>query len=410
MIKKIIIFCLVVQTSFSQKLDLGLLTKFGMDQNRDLALALKRIDLQKSLVNTAFEMPKTKVDLQVGNIQTPFVTDYTLGIVQNTELPRVYKMRKTFNESLVKIGESEYQVLKNEYRFNVANLYYELFYLQQVTDLLQTENLKLTEIEKVYKKRQELGETDGTDAAGMHLRILENEMKINQISNKINETEGKLKLILNAEILPDLNFNHAQLNAEANISQNARLEMQQNVIQNYEILTKNEMDKLLPSINLGVMNQSMLGSWRQFIGVAGVEIPIFSKAQKARVEASKISTKIQESELEKLKFQLMSEVQFLQKNLLSTESSLSLIKNNLLIESDRLMQTTMKKYLAGQIEYFDWYLVYNQNLNYKMELLNLEKSKNFTITNIKYLTGNEKNTYKYSLYGCAVFMQNRNQN
>lgn len=389
MIKKIIIFCLVVQTAFSQKLDLGLLTKFGMDQNRDLALALKRIDLQKSLVNTAFEMPKTKVDLQVGNIQTPFVTDYTLGIVQNTELPRVYKMRKAFNESLVKIGESEYQVLKNEYRFNVANLYYELFYLQQVTDLLQTENLKLAEIEKVYKRRQELGETDGTDAAGMHLRILENEMKINQISNKINETEGKLKLILNAEILPDLSFNHAQLDAEANISQNARLEMQQNMIQNSEILTKNEMDKLLPSINLGVMNQSMLGSWRQFIGVAGVEIPIFSKAQKARVEASKISTKIQESELEKLKFQLMNEVQLLQKNLLSTESSLSLIKNNLLIESDRLMQTTMKKYLAGQIEYFDWYLVYNQNLNYKMELLNLEKSKNFTITNIKYLTGNE---------------------
>jgi heavy metal efflux system protein len=389
MIKKIIIFCLVVQTAFSQKLDLGQLTKFGMDQNRDLALALKRIDLQKSLVNTAFEMPKTKVDLQVGNIQTPFVTDYTLGIVQNTELPRVYKMRKAFNESLVKIGESEYQVLKNEYRFNVANLYYELFYLQQVTDLLQTENLKLAEIEKVYKRRQELGETDGTDAAGMHLRILENEMKINQISNKINETEGKLKLILNAEILPDLSFNHAQLDAEANISQNARLEMQQNMIQNSEILTKNEMDKLLPSINLGVMNQSMLGSWRQFIGVAGVEIPIFSKAQKARVEASKISTKIQESELEKLKFQLMNEVQFLQKNLLSTESSLSLIKNNLLIESDRLMQTTMKKYLAGQIEYFDWYLIYNQNLNYKMELLNLEKLKNFTITNIKYLIGNE---------------------
>ncbi|MCP9761520.1 TolC family protein [Lacihabitans soyangensis] len=389
MIKKIIIFCLVVQTAFSQKLDLRLLTKFGMDQNRDLALALKRIDLQKSLVNTAFEMPKTKVDLQVGNIQTPFVTDYTLGIVQNTELPRVYKIRKAFNESLVKIGESEYQVLKYEYRFNVANLYYELFYLQQVTDLLQTENLKLAEIEKVYKRRQELGETDGTDAAGMHLRILENEMKINQISNKINETEGNLKLILNAEILPDLSFNHAQLDAKANISQNARLEMQQNMIQNSEILTKNEMDKLLPSINLGVMNQSMLGSWRQFIGVAGVEIPIFSKAQKARVEASKISTKIQESELEKLKFQLMNEVQFLQKNLLSTESSLSLIKNNLLIESDRLMQTTMKKYLAGQIEYFDWYLVYNQNLNYKMELLNLEKSKNFTITNIKYLIGNE---------------------
>ena len=389
MIKKIIIFCLFVQFSFAQKLDLGQLTKLGIEQNRDLNLALKRVDLQKALVNTAYEMPKTKVDLQMGNIQTPFVTDYTLGIVQNTELPKVYKMRKSFNESLVKVGESEYAVLKNEYRFNVANLYYELFYLQQVIDLLQTENLKLAEIEKVYKRRQELGETDGTDAAGMNLRILENEMKINQVSNKINETQGQLKLLLSSSILPDLSFKHAQYSVDANISQNARLEMQQNVIQNSAISTQNEMNKLLPSINLGFMNQSMLGSWRQFIGVAGVEIPIFSKAQKARVEASRISTKIQETELEKLKFQLENEAAVLQKSLQSADATLSLIKNNVLIESDRLMQTSMKKYLAGQIEYFDWYLVYNQNVSYKMELLNLEKSRNFTITNIKYLTGNE---------------------
>jgi cobalt-zinc-cadmium resistance protein CzcA len=389
MIKKIIIFCLFVQFSFAQKLDLGQLTRLGIEQNRDLNLALKRVDVQKTLVNTAYEMPKTKVDLQVGNIQTPFVTDYTLGIVQNTELPKVYKMRKTFNESLVKVGESEYAVLKNDYRFNVANVYYELFYLQQVIDLLQTENLKLGEIEKVYKRRQELGETDGTDAAGMNLRILENEMKINQVSNKINETQGQLKLLLSSSILPDLSFKHAQYSVDANISQNARLEMQQNVIQNSAISTQNEMNKLLPSINLGFMNQSMLGSWRQFIGVAGVEIPIFSKAQKARVEASRISTKIQETELEKLKFQLENEAAVLQKSLQSADATLSLIKNNVLIESDRLMQTSMKKYLAGQIEYFDWYLVYNQNISYKMELLNLEKFRNLTITNIKYLTGNE---------------------
>ena len=389
MIKKVIIFCLFVQSSFAQKLDLEQLTKLGIEQNKDLSLALKRIDLQKSLVNTAYEMPKTKVDLQVGNIQTPFVTDYTLGIVQNTELPKVYKMRKTFNESLVKIGESEYVVLKNDYRFNIANLYYELFYLQQVTEVLQSENIKLSEIEKVYKRRQELGETDGTDALGMHLRILENEMKISQVSFKINETQGKLKSLLNSQILPDISFNHAQHSMEANYSSNARLEMQQNVIQNTEISAKNEINKLLPSFNLGLTNQSMLGSWRQFIGFAGVEIPIFVKAQKARVESSKISTKIQEAELEKLKFQLENEVVVLQKSLQSTDASLSLIRNSLLAKSEKMMQITMKKYLAGQIEYFDWYLVYNQNLNYKMELLSLEKSKNLTISNIKYLTGNE---------------------
>lgn len=389
MIKRIIFFCLLTQFSFAQKLDLKQLINLGIEQNRDLALALNRVELQKALVNTAFEMPKTKLDLQVGNIQTPFVTDYTFGIVQNTELPKVYKLRKTYNESLVKLGESQYEILKSEYKYNIANIYYDLLYLQRTTEVLLAENIKLQQIEKVYKRRQEEGETDGSEAANMHLRILENDMKISRIGFQKNDLEGRLKLLLNSQNVPDLSFLPAEFLAEKDISKNARLEHQKSQIESSQIATRNEQNRLLPTMNVGVMNQSMLGSWRQFIGVAGVEIPLFSKAQKAKVEASKISTKIQESEFEKIKFQLESEVMTLQRNLQATEGSMVLINKSLLPESERIMQTVMKKYLAGQIEYMDWYLVYSQNLNYKMELLSLEKTRNVTISNIKYLTENE---------------------
>ncbi|MCF8326316.1 MAG: TolC family protein [Leadbetterella sp.] len=390
MIKQTIIFCLLsINWAFAQKLDLAQLTKLGLDQNRDLALAINRVEMQKALVNSAFEMPKMKMDLQVGNIQTPFVTDYTFGIVQNAELPKVYKLRKTYNESLVKLGESQYEILKNEYGFSIANIYYELLYLHQTIEALLIENNKIKEIEKVYKRRQEEGETDGSEAANMHLRILENEMKISRITFQKNDLEGRLKLLLNSQILPELSFLPAQALLKNDVSKNDRLTYQNYLIESSQIATGNEQNRLLPSINLGVMNQSMLGSWRQFIGVVGVEIPLFSKAQKARVEASKISTKIQESEFEKVKFQLESEIISLQKNLQSTDTSIALIKDSLLPESERIMQTVMKKYLAGQIDYMDWYLVYNQNLNYKMELLSLEKTRNIAISNIKYLIGNE---------------------
>jgi outer membrane protein TolC len=390
MIKQTIIFCLLsINWAIAQKLDLAQLTKLGIDQNRDLALALNRVELQKALINTAFEMPKTKMDLQVGNIQTPFVTDYTFGIVQNTELPKVYKLRKTYNESLVKLGESHVEILKNEYGFSVANIYYELLFLQHTTEALLIENNKIKEIEKVYKRRQEEGETDGSEAANMHLRILENEMKISRITYQKNDLEGRLRLLLNSQIVPELRFVPAQPFLKNDVSKNARLAYQNYLIESSQIATGNEQNRLLPSINLGVINQSMLGSWRQFIGVVGVEIPLFSKAQKAKVAASKISTRIQESEFEKVKFQLESEIISLQKNLQSTDASIALIKDSLLPESERIMQTVMKKYLAGQIDYIDWYLVYNQNLNYKMELLSLEKTRNIAISNIKYLIGNE---------------------
>ena len=263
MIKQTIIFCLLsINWAIAQKLDLAQLTKLGLDQNRDLALALNRVEMQKALVNSAFEMPKMKMDLQVGNIQTPFVTDYTFGIVQNAELPKVYKLRKTYNESLVKLGESQYEILKNEYEFSIANIYYELLYLHQTIEALLIENNKIKEIEKVYKRRQEEGETDGSEAANMHLRILENEMKISRITFQKNDLEGRLKLLLNSQILPELSFLPAQALLKNDVSKNDRLTYQNYLIESSQIATGNEQNRLLPSINLGVMNQSMLGSWR----------------------------------------------------------------------------------------------------------------------------------------------------
>jgi outer membrane protein TolC len=389
MIQKIIIFYLSVQFSVAQSLNLEQLTKLGLDKNQDLSLALKRIDLQKSLINTALEMPKTKVDLQVGNIQTPFVTDYTLGIVQNTELPKVYKLRKTLNESLVKIGEGDLEILKNDYRFGVSNIYFQLFYNQEVIAFLRNENLKLQDIEKVYRRRQEEGETDGVEATNVNLRISENEMKISNLQNQQYELEGKLKYALNVPTLPTISFLDALPNLGSSIDGNAKIKTQSYQIESSSLSLQNDKYKLLPSFNVGFMNQSMLGSWRQFIGVVGVEIPVFNKAQKSLVEASRINTEIQQMELERIKNQLQNEVIAQEKVLLEIEKNRALIKDRLLVDSDRVMQVTMKKYLAGQVDYFDWYLTYNQNLMYKLELLSLQKNKNLTISNIKYLTGNE---------------------
>ena len=87
---KLIILLLFGQIALGQKTSLEQLTQKGIEQNRDLALAMKRVDLQKALINTAFEVPKTKFDFSLGNIQTPGVIDYSLSAIQNTELPKVF--------------------------------------------------------------------------------------------------------------------------------------------------------------------------------------------------------------------------------------------------------------------------------------------------------------------------------
>lgn len=137
------------------------------------------------------------------------------------------------------------------------------------------------------------------------------------------------------------------------------------------------------------MNQSMLGSWKQFVGMVGFEIPLFAKAQKARIDASKINVLIKESEFEKLKYQIENEIVTLQNSLQNIGNEILLIKEKLLPESEKVIEVYLKKYLAGQINYYDWFLAYNQSFNYKTELINLEKARNINISTLKYLTRNE---------------------
>jgi cobalt-zinc-cadmium resistance protein CzcA len=389
MMKKILIFSLIVNFTFAQKVNLEQLTEMGFNQNRDLALALKRVDLQKALVNTAYEIPKTKIDYSFGNIQTPNVWDYSLSAIQNVDLPKVFKLKKAHNESLVKIGESEVSILKNEYRMNVSTFYYGLHALNMLRTVLEKENLKLNEIEQVYKRRFEEGEADILESSNVRLRILENEMKITKITQQENEILAQLKILLNIPLVPELDFHNAAVVLAQTSDGNPRLEWQIFTIESSKSMLETEKSKLLPSVNLGVMNQSMAGNWRQFVGIVGLEMPIFTKAQKSRVEASKINVKIQESELERYVHQIDNEIFSLKESIFTIDKQIGMLNNQLLPSSERIMEISHKKYMAAQITYYDWYLDYNQNLTYKSELISLEKERNLKISTIKYLTGNE---------------------
>ncbi len=387
---KILLFLVLTESFvFGQKSNLDALIQIGLNQNRDLSIALKQIDFQKALINTAYDVPKTKFDYAFGNIQTPGATDYSISGIQNSELPKVFKLKKSYNQSLIKIRESEYWILENEYKMNVATAYYNLYYLERWNNLLETENIKLTEIEKVYKKRLEEGETDVVESSNISLRILENQMKILKIKAQKQEIESSLKNILNMPSIPSLDFQNASKSSGQYFNNNAKLEWHQSLVYSSKNALETEKSKLLPSVNFGFMNQSMLGSWKQFVGMAGFEIPLFAKAQKARIEASKINVLIEETVFEKLKYQIENEILTLQNSLLNIENEMLLVNEKLLPASEKVAEIYMKKYLAGQINYFDWFLAYNQSLNYKTELINLEKARNINISTLKYLTRNE---------------------
>ncbi|MFB0907321.1 MAG: CusA/CzcA family heavy metal efflux RND transporter, partial [Spirosomataceae bacterium] len=97
----ILLIFLLPQLAAAQELTLGDLEKRAIENNRTIATSRLEVAHQQSVVGTYREIPRTNVELQYGNIQTPFVGDYAFAVMQSFDNPRVFQARKKLLETYV---------------------------------------------------------------------------------------------------------------------------------------------------------------------------------------------------------------------------------------------------------------------------------------------------------------------
>ena len=377
---------------FAQNSELNQLIQVANSQNRDLQIAYKNTEMYKAQINTAYDMPKTPVELQVGNIQNPFVRDYTLGVSQSFELPSVYKNKKQYLISLGQTAEVQTEVLKRQLKLEIRMLYSALTSVNSKTELINQELEKLKDLSRVYQQKFEQGEADQSDF--LNIRLKENELarSLSVYEMEKKNLEMQLMQVLNQTSLPVLTYTAPWTYdglKNTMLPGNPVKKLNNSLIDNAlkEELTIKDHKK--PTLNAGVYNQSMLGSLRQFVGVLGVEIPIFVKAYNARQQSAKLRVEMAEQQRDKFDFQMQTELNALQNQLEIIEKQLNSIRNSSLPDAEKSLSILLNKYKEGQTEYTDWYIVFGQYLGYKNNLIDLEKEKNITVSKIYYLSENE---------------------
>jgi outer membrane protein TolC len=388
--KLIVLICLSFGLK-AQDLSLEKLIEIGIKNNKDIEASIKKIDLQKTLINTAYEVPKTNIELQVGSIQNPGIVDYSLSAAQFFELPKVYQLKKQYQQALVSESEAYSKLAITDLKYRISLAYFELGYFERLKGLYKQETSKLYDLEKVYQRRFEEGESDLANVLAIGLKIKEFGIKIKTLEQLEEEQKSKLKVLTFTTSLPQLSFIDADFSktiASSKIS-NSRLEILNSQVITAENNMLVEKSKLMPSLKLGAINQSMFGYRNQFIGIAGVEIPIFRKAMQARVDGAKIQKDILETEYVSLENQIKNEVDLTLKWIASDREKVSELETEILPKSETLMDISNKKYKAGAIEYLDWYLYYNQFLGYKTEQIQLLRDLNQRVSLLKFLTENE---------------------
>ena len=352
-----ILCALLFFNAHAQKMTLPMLIEQAQKQNLSLRAGNIDIESRQMLVNTAKELPKAQLETQLGNIQNPNVFDYMVGITQSFEHKKVYQARKELLTAYVEESRAGLNVQRLNISLKIKQLYHAMTYYQSFIDLMQKQDSLYKIAAQVAQSKYKVGESN-------LLEKVSNETQYKELKNRILRAKMQYESLyfqlvnltnwkdtLKIEFTPVLRKKAMMID----FSQNPSLLYLQKQSEMFTKQTQLDQQALKPDFKLGLINQSMQGSVSQFIAIGGIGIPIFKNAQKARIEASKISQQAAQARIESLENQLINELRSLQNQQKNMAETLDYYENSALPQAQLLSETALKRYKAGEIDYLEWH-------------------------------------------------------
>ncbi|MDP5122237.1 MAG: TolC family protein, partial [Spirosomaceae bacterium] len=374
---------------YAQQLSLPDLEKRALENNRTLTVNGLEVAHQQSLVGTYREIPKTNVELQYGNIQTPFVGDYAFTVMQSFDNPKVFQARKKLLETYVQQANVALDLQKIATVKQVRENYFRYVYSIRLQELLTSELQVYGSAAKKATLRYNLGES------GLLEKV--------HFETQLSALQNRETVIRNQSVIPYLNLQNLTASADSleistvdfrrekplffetsELPFLRNFDAQKSTIDEQIKLTQQQ---LKPGFVAGITNQSMEGSLRQFVVTGGLNIPIFNKSEKAKIEALRIENKVIDSKVVDIENQLLTEIQTLRAELLTTNQTLNYYQETAIPQADLMISTASKQYNEGDINYLDFQLIYAQAIGIRETYLQEQLKQKLIETNIQFITG-----------------------
>lgn len=370
-----------------------------LDNNLNLKGGALKIDAQKILKQSAFNLDPLNVSAEFGQFNTD-KTDHKFSVSQNFRFPGFYQKQK--------------QVFTEEWKQSMLNLSLQKWQLKRELTLIFNELNYLDAKYALIKKADSLYGVYYDKAA---LRLRKGESNVLEKSTAENyKSQSHFQLLTiekdKAVTLEKLNFlindGDSYTNEKQPFSlQNALFSQLQNPEGNPYVETlKQEQEiqkartleakaRLSPSINLGYNNTSMIGnqengsyndgSKRFHSAVIGVGIPLFNKAQKLAIEAQRVNEKIAENNyqlaLNSLNMQYKQYTIQYQNALKETDY----FQNDGLKNAETILKTADLQFYNGEINYLNYVLLVNQALDIRNRSIDSVKKLNDAVTEMNAL-------------------------
>ncbi|SOE20883.1 Outer membrane protein TolC [Spirosomataceae bacterium TFI 002] len=376
--------------TLAQKIGLDEAIDFALKNNLELKVADKEVQHKEAFVATFQEIPKTNLELQYGSIQLPNIGDYAFTLAQPFNHPAENKARKKLYESYVNQSLTEREIRVLELKKAVRSSYYTLTFQSRLLDFLSDQDTLYSKAIRRAEIRYKQGETSILERTNLSMQRDQLKNNMQQTQYQLSMEQQKLKELLQWKS-GDLIVEKEELENEILLGNPSgespflsRFDRLSEVNQEQINLTQ---AGLKPSFLAGVTNQSMNGSLSQFVIMGGINIPIFQKSGKAKVEAFKVQDQVIAAQKEALNSKITMEVENLVTELRSKNSELNYLKQSALPSAELITQTAQKQYMIGDINYLEYQQNFKQALDIRQQYLNKLLEQKIIEININYLLG-----------------------
>jgi cobalt-zinc-cadmium resistance protein CzcA len=215
-------------------------------------------------------------------------------------------------------------------------------------------------------------------------------MELMAMDRELQMSKLELQLFLNAPFTPEPQGSSLKLVLPTCCIDEQHPELARILHQRDLTVAQVEVDKsrLLPEITLGYANQTLrdLSPGRFSSVTAGVGIPIFTKSQKAQIEASRVQEKVMDNALDQKRKQLEIAYQKAQNQVLMLESVINNYETKQLGELKVLEDTAIQQFNAGEINFLEWLMIVNRSLEIRAKYLESLDQLNLAIIQLNYLS------------------------
>lgn len=365
----------------------------ALENNQNVRLSNLEVVNNQVLIGTARELPKTNIEVQYGRTQVYNSNDITLSFGQNFALPSLYKANQNLLKGNVLTAEKRASYTKNQLIAEVKSIYYQWFNNVQIIKLLAQQDSLYTTAFRAAVVRYKTGESNLLEkvSSETRLREIQNRIQMYQADEKVLIQQMKFLINTTDNIKLDENIQNKKMLIvnELNVLSNPFLSIlkQQNEVS--KLQTNLEKERLKPDFRMGIINQSIEQNYNQNVVQLGVNVPIFKKAQQARIASSKINEQISNQHIQLIENQLESQLNILKIQYEKSKNSLEYYEKSALPQADLIIKTATKSYQAGEIEYVEFAQNITQAWQIKEVYLSELHGFNQIVINIETIIGNE---------------------